>query len=193
MTNATSKVSPRHLWADWAVLALVAVALALGLWLRHGVLYRTVDFALDAEGVLGRVPAGWVRQTGADPLLRVRDPLSGRASTTLELRSRPLAGEAEPTLVLDALALERAAEVGAYRTLATEHVWVQGKVAVQRTFSYVLIDHNPYVDHLPEVVRGIDVALRDEGRVIVVTFLAETGAFDADYRYFRTFIDGLEY
>lgn len=192
MTTITTS-QRRDRWADWAVLALVAVALALGLWLRNAVLYRTVDFAIDDAGILGCVPAGWVQQTGTDPLLRARDPLSGRASPVLELRSRPLAAETEPNLILDALALERATAVDAYQSLATERVLVNGEVAVQRTFSYVLIDHSPYVDHLPEVVRGVDVALRDEGRVIVVTFLAANDTFDAEYRYFRTFIDGLEY
>ena len=191
--TVASKTPRRDRWADWAVAALVVVALVLGLWLRNSVLYRTVDFAVSEAGIAGCVPAGWVQQTGTDPLLRARDPLGGRAGAVLELRSRPLAAQTEPNLVLDALSLERAATVDAYKTLVTERVLVRGETAVQRTFTYVLVDQSPYVDHLPEVLRGVDVALRDEGRVIVVTFLAENDAFDAEYRYFRTFIDGLEY
>lgn len=189
----TPKSTRRDRWADWAVLGLVAVALLGGLWLRNAVLYRTVDFALEEAGIKGRSPAGWVRQTGNDPLLRLRDPLSGSVGTVLELRSRPLAAEAEPVLVLDALMLQRASEVDAYKTLTTDYVLVQGNTALQRTFAYAQVDQNPYVDRLPEIVRGVDVALSDGGRVIVVTYLAGAGAFDANYRYFRTFIDGLEY
>ncbi len=191
--TASSKILRRDRWADWAVIALVGAALLLGLLLRQSALYRAEDFTLGDAGLSGRVFAGWVIQTGTDPLLRARNPLSGSFNTVLELRSRALAAEADSTLVLDALTLERAAAVDAYKTLATGEVVVDGKTALQRTFTYVVVDHNPYVDRLPEVVRGVDVALRDEGRVIIVTYLASNETFDADYRYFRTFIESLRY
>ncbi|HQE93725.1 MAG TPA: hypothetical protein PLH19_02495 [Anaerolineae bacterium] len=191
--TVSPKTSRRDRWADWAVIALVVVALLMGLWLRRSTLYRTEDFTWGDAGIAGRVFAGWVRQTGTDPLLSARNPLSGSFNTVLELRSRALAAEADPTLALDALTLERAATVDAYKTLSTAEVVVRGETAVQRTFTYVLVDHHPYVDRLPEVVRGVDVALRDEGRVIVVTYLAGSETFDADYRYFRTFIESLRY
>jgi hypothetical protein len=94
-------------------------------------------------------------------------------------------------MVLDALALERAGQVVAYRTLGTDQVLVGGETATRRDFTYVHVDHNPYVDRLPVVVRGTDLALRDGGRIIVVTFLASVDDFDAHYRYFRTFAESL--
>ncbi len=187
------KTSRRDRWADWAVIALVAAALLLGVWLRQSALYRAEDFTLGDAGISGRIFAGWVRQTGTDPLLRARNPLSGSFNTVLELRSRALAAEADPVLALDALTLERATAVDAYKPLTTSRVMVHDEMAVQRTFTYVLVDHNPYVDRLPEVVRGVDVALRDEGRVIIVTYLAGSDTFDADYRYFRTFVEDLRW
>lgn len=191
--TASPKILRRDRWADWAVIALVALALLLGLLLRQSTLYRAEDFTLGDAGLSGRVFTGWVRQTGTDPLLTARNPLSGSFNTVLELRSRALAAEADPVMVLDALMLERAAVVDAYKTLATDQVVLYGETIVQRTFTYVLVDHNPYIDRLPEVVRGVDVALRDEGRVIVVTYLAGSETFDADYRYFRTFIEDLRW
>ncbi|HOT91822.1 MAG TPA: hypothetical protein PLJ78_10040 [Anaerolineae bacterium] len=191
--TASSQISRRDRWADWAVIALVAVALLSGLWLRETTLYRAEDFTLGDAGLSGRIFTGWVRQTGTDPLLRARNPLSGAFNTVLELRSRALADDADPALVLDALALERAATVDAYRTLSTEQVRVRGETAVQRTFTYVMVDHSPYMNRLPRVVRGVDVSLRDAGRLIVVTYLADSETFDADYRYFRTFIESLRY
>lgn len=190
----TPSVSPRRdRWADWAVVGVVALALLLGWWLRDVALYRTVDFALDDAGIAGCSPSGWVWQTGVDPLWRARDPLSGNAATTLELRQRPLAPEAGSALALDTLALERAVNVDLYKTLSTDHVLVQGQTALQRAFTYVEVDHSPYVDKFPEVVRGVDVALLDGARVIIVTYLDDADTFDENYRYFRTFIDGLEY
>jgi len=191
--TASPKTSRRDRWADWSVIALVAAALLLGVWLRQSALYRAEDFTIGDAGLSGRVFTGWVRQTGTDPLMSARNPLSGPFNTVLELRSRALAAEADPAMVLDALVLERATAVDAYKTLATDQVVVHGEMAVQRTFTYVVVDHNPYVDRLPEVVRGVDVALRDEGRVIVVTYLAGNETFDADYRYFRTFVEDLRW
>ncbi len=97
----------RARWADLAVVALVAVALIAGWLLREAVLSRATPFTVG--NLSGRYPAGWVRETGEDPLLRVRDPRGGETGAVLELRTRALAAEATPALVLDALALERAA------------------------------------------------------------------------------------
>jgi len=182
----------RDRWADWAVVALVAVALILGLVLREATLFRTAPFTTRA-GLAGSYPAEWVQETGDDPLLRARNARGGEFDTTLELRSRPLANDAEPALVLDALKLERAGQVIAYRTLDTDQVLIGDRTATRRTFTYVHDDRNPYVDRLPVVVQGIDLALRGDGRIVVVTFLADAKDFDDHYRYFRDFAESLEF
>lgn len=191
--TATRTLTRRDRWADWAVVVLVAAALILGLILRESTLFRTVPFDVAAAGLAGRCPADWVRESGDDPLLRARDPLGGEFDTALELRSRPLAVEAEPTMVLDALKLERAGQAAAYRTLGADVVLIGGETATRRTFTYVYDDRNPYVDRLPVVVQGVDLALRDDGRIIVVTFLADAENFDDHYRYFRAFAEALEF
>lgn len=189
----------RERWGDWAVVALVALALVLGWVLREVTLSRAVPFTVVEASISGRCPADWVRETGDDPLLRVRDPLGGEFDTVLELRSRPLAAEAEPAIVLDALALERASQVVAYRPLGTDQVLVGGEtatrrtLATRRTFSYVHVDQNPYLNRLPVVVQGMDLALRDDDRLIVVTFLADGDHFDAHHRYLRAFVESLEF
>jgi len=192
MTASQTSVH-RDRWADWAVILLVVVALILGLVLREAVLSRTVPFTFPEAGLSGRCPANWVRETGADPLLRVRDPRGGEFDAVLELRSRPLAAEAEPTIVLDALTLERAARVTAYQTLDTDQVLVGGATATRRTFTYVYVDRNPYVNRLPAVVQGMDLALQGDGRVVVVTLEAGADDFDACYRYAHALLQSLEF
>ena len=184
-------IQRRDHWADWAVVVVVAIALILGLVLREVTLSQTDSFS---EGdVSGRHPANWVRETGEDPLLRARDPRGGEFGTMLEVRSRPLATEAEPILVLDALAYERSAQVVAYETLSTDQVLVGGETATRRAFTYVHVDRNPYVDRSPVVVWGMDLALHDDGRIIVVTLLADKDNFDASQRYLNTFVEALEF
>jgi hypothetical protein len=134
-----------------------------------------------------------VRETGDDPLLQARDPLGGEFDPVLALRSRPLAAEVEAVMALDALALERAQRTAAYQSLDTVQVLVDGKVATKRTFAYVHTDTNPYVDRLPVVVRGSDLALRDGGRVVIVTLLSDADDFEAYQRHFQTFAKSLEF
>jgi hypothetical protein len=183
-------IRDRDRWADWAVIVVVAIALILGLVLQEATLSQTDSFS--GSGVSGRYPANWVRETGEDPLLRVHDPRGGEFNTVLEVRSRPLAAEANPILVLDALAYERSAQVVAYKTLSTDQVSISGKAVTRRSFTYVYQDRNPYVDRLPVVVQGQDLALPDEdGRVVVVTLLASADDFAANYRYFRALVESL--
>jgi hypothetical protein len=191
--TTTQAFHRRDRWADVAVIALVVMALTLGLLVRELALFRTTSFSIGHAGVSGRRPAAWMRESGDDPLLRVRDTRGGEFDTVLELRSRPLAADAEPAMALDALALERAGQVTAYRTLDTDRVLIGAETATRRTFAYVYEDNNPYVDRLPVVVRGMDLALRDEGRVIVATLLADAESFDDHYRYFRAFAESLEF
>ncbi len=193
LTQETQTLRRRDRWADWAVIALVVVALILGWVLREATLFRTMPFTLDDAGITGRCPANWVREMGDDPLLQARDPLGGEFDPVLALRSRPLAAEVEAVVALDALALERAQRTAAYQSLDTVQVLVDGKVAIQRTFAYVHTDTNPYVDRLPVVVRGSDLALRDGGRVIIVTLLSGADDFEAYQRYFQTFARSLEF
>ncbi len=183
----------RDRWADLAVIVLALVALGLGAILRHAVLFSTTAFEVAEASVSGAVPNRWVWQRAEDPLLRARNPRTGAFPTALELRSRPLAEDAELAFVLDALALERAAGVDAYQALGTEQVWVEGQVALQRNFTYVHVDRSPYVRRLPDVVRGVDLAMRDEGRVVIVTYVALADSFDEDYIYFRRFVEDLQF
>jgi hypothetical protein len=184
---------PRERWADLAVVGIVIVALLLGLWMRNAALYGTEDFAFDNLGVSGSYPRGWVKNYGDDPVLSVRNPLSDGFDTLLELRKRSLAEGVEATFVLDALALERATAVDLYQSLQTEQVLVADAVAVKRRFTYVEVDRNPYLNRMPTVVYGVDIALRNGDAVFIVTFLADADAFEPDYRYFRAFVEGLEF
>ncbi|MBN1955381.1 MAG: hypothetical protein JW900_10070 [Anaerolineae bacterium] len=184
-------IQRRDRWADAAVIGLVIVALAVGLLLRNGVLSRTVAFTADT--ITGAYPVDWIRESSENHLLRVHDPRGGEFNTVLELYSRPLAAEAEVAMVLDALAMERVGQVSNYRTLETDQVALDGNTATRRLFTYVYVDPNPFVDRLPVVVQGMDLALRDGGRVIVATLLAEADEFDAQQGRFLDFVQSLEF
>jgi hypothetical protein len=184
-------VQRRARWADLAVVALVVAALVGGWILREAVLSRATPFTV--ADVSGRYPAGWTRETGENPLLRVRDPRGGETGAALELRVRALAAEASPALALDALTLERSGQTTAYQTLSTDQVTVGGKAATSRTFTYVSVSRNPYLERLPVVMKGVDLALGGDGRVVIVTFVDSVDDFDVSYRHFLAFVQSLEF
>lgn len=183
----------RDRWADWAVIVLVAAALILGWTLREAILFRTAPFNVAEAGISGRCPAGWIRETGEDPLLALRNPLIDPFNARLELRARPLAPDVDPLQALDDLSFNRASQVTAYSVLNTDQVLVGDEAVPLRTYTYVHVNRNPFADHVPIVVKGTDVALPDEGRVIVATLLASVDDFDAHQRYFRAFVESLEF
>ena len=188
-----TRIMRRDRWADWAVVALVAMALILGWVLREAILFRTAPFTATGAGISGRGPADWVRETGDDPLLVLRNPFTGPFNVRLELRTRPLASGVDPLQALDNLSIDRGSHVTAYSVLSTDQVLVGGKVVPRRVYSYVYIDRNPFADHMPIVVKGMDVALPDEGRVIIATLVAGVDDFDAYRRHFRAFVESLEF
>ena len=183
----------RDRWADWLVIAVVVLALGGGVGLREVVLFGTQPFSLDQAGISGKVPANWMIQKKDDPLLQARDPRGGEFDTRLELRTRGVAPEADLALALESLALDRAGEVVAYQTLDTQQVVVRGEDAVRRTFTYVHVNTNPYVDQLPVVVKGVDVVFRDGDRAIVVTLLAGRDVFDRQQVRLQSLIESLDY
>lgn len=184
-------IQRRARWADLAVVMLVVVALIAGWLLREAVLSRATPFTVG--GVSGRYPAGWTKETGDDPLLRVRDPRGGESGALLELRTRALAAGANPAMVLDALTLEHASQTTAYQTLRTEQVTVGQGAATSRTFTYVSVNRNPYQERLPVVMKGVDLVLQSNGRAVIVTFVDRADDFDVSYRYFLAFVESLEF
>jgi hypothetical protein len=177
--------------AELAVVALVLIALLLGLALRQQVMFETVPF--EAGTISGECPARWVRRTGEDPLLRVEDPLGGLFNTVIELRAVPLAEEAELELALTTLGLDRAREVSSYQSLGTETVALGGDTAVQHRFVYVHDDPDPYLHRPPVVVQGADLATRDGGRVVIATLLAAEDEFDEQWPRLVDLVESLQY
>jgi hypothetical protein len=181
----------RDRWAEVAVVALVLVALLLGLLLRDQVVFQTVRF--EAGAISGECPARWLRQIGDDPVLRVEDPLGGLFKTAIELRLVPLAQEAELELALTTLALERARDCSSYRSLGTETVAIRGGNGVQHRFVYVHDDPNPYLRRPPVVVQGVDLLMRDGDRVILATLLAAAEEFEKEQGRLVDLAESLEY
>lgn len=161
-------------WVNGVVIAVVAVALLLGWWVKGAAESRATLFAV--EGLQLRYPAGWVRAEAKAPvLLQVQDRMAKGFPTGLTVQKRPLpASLAKPlAAVQQTLALERARQWNAYRELDTEEgVTVGGHSGLHVTFAYVESNADPFLETLPVVVRGEDYYFDKDGQAYIFTLTA---------------------
>jgi hypothetical protein len=95
--------------------------------------------------------------------------------------------------VLDALTIQRSADLAAYRVLSIEDT-VRGTVTItQLNFAYVDADPNPFIQRLPVVILGLDIVIPNGAQSIVVTYMASQDSFDAGRPTFDRFLASLRY
>mgnify|MGYP005841778633 FL=1 len=175
MTAGMAPTSPRRDHSPWLVWLLVAVALVAGWALKAYAENLTESYS--AGGITVRYPAGWVASGGDDGVLRFRDARAGGVAPVLEVRSYPGPVGQDVTAALtvqaDALALTRARELSAYRTLDSDYAarW-RGQPALRVTYAFVRDLPNPGLTSPPTVVLGEDLMVLTRGRVVVFTLQA---------------------
>ncbi|MGQ9553604.1 MAG: hypothetical protein ACUVWR_05780 [Anaerolineae bacterium] len=163
----------RDRWVSWIVFALVVVALLLGWGVKAAAEGRTV--LQEVEGVRVRYPAGWVKASVQPPLLLQVEQLVAPFRTTLTLQRRPLPPEAANPLsaIQQALALERARSLTAYRVLSIEEaVSIGGRTGMRVTFAYVETHPNPFLETAPVVMHGEDYLFQAGNEAQIVTLTA---------------------
>jgi len=194
--------SRRDRWADWAVVGVLVVALLLGggaMVLAQG----QSETATNAEaGLTVRYPQGWLLKTGQDESLAFQavDPASGVFKTTLEVRVVPISPDAAAidatgsttsilALVLGNLSLSRAQQTTAYRQLEVkEGANIGRQPSMEAAYVYVHEGGDLFVQQLPVVVRGLDVATVRGDRAYVLSLLAAQDLLPAAQAQFRRFV-----
>jgi hypothetical protein len=191
----------RDRWADWAVIAVLLVALLLGgavMALAQG----QRETLTNAEaGLTVHYPQGWLLKAGSDDLaFQAVNPASGAFKTTLQVRVVPILQGAEgagatgavtPTLalVLNNLSLSRAQQTTAYRQLdMVEGEPVGGQPAMEAHYAYVHEGGGLFAQQMPVVVQGLDVVTARGDRAYVFSLLAASDAFKAAEQEFRRFL-----
>jgi hypothetical protein len=197
MAQDTSVRTRRDRWADWAVVGVLVLVLLLG-WAVMALAEGQRDaYTNDTAGLSVRYPKDWLLKADETVAFRAVDSHSGDFKTTYEVRIQPVgASEATtPTLtvVLNNASLARAQKATGYRLFdVVEGKEIDGQPSMEATYVYVQEGSNLFVQRMPVVVLGLDVAVKRGDQAYVFTLLAAEDAFDQAEPAFRRFVGSAE-
>jgi hypothetical protein len=184
-------------WADWAVIAALAVALLLGtavMTLAQGQRSRA-DVA--AAGLAVHYPQEWLLRPAEGLAFQAIAPESGAFKTTYQARVIPIAASEPATvtlsLALNNLALTRGRQETAYRLFEIVEGQRRGQApTLEAHYVYVAEGSDLFAQQMPAVVQGLDVAVAQGGRAYIFSLLAAADAFSSAEGPFRRFVESAE-
>jgi len=187
----------RDRWSDWAVIALLVVALLVGWAVMAAARGQRATLADPAAGLTVDYPQDWLVQSSEDVAFRAVDPHSGAWPTTYEVRLAPIdAGvplTPALTMLLNNVSLTRAQQSTAYHLLElAPGDEVDGQPTMEATYVYVAEGDDPFVQRMPAVMLGLDVALAHDGQAAVLSLVAPEDSFEEAERSFRSFVRSAE-
>jgi len=182
----------RDRWADWLVVGVVVVALALGWATKSWAQGARESFTLSETGLTVAYPAGWLVGSDEDYAFRARDPHSGAFKTSYLIEAQKL-DPARPVSLVDAVNLtsvSRARRLTAFRMLDIDTMGEEGQTpsAIWARYVYVEEKPDPFRETLPAVVLGLDYAAVRGEYLYTFTLLAAEADFEAAEAGFRAFI-----
>ena len=193
-TEISGRGRRRDRWVSWIVIAVTAVALILGWFLKTAAEGRTAVY--EAEGLRVRYPADWVRADPRPPLLlQVEDRWATPYRTTLTLARRPVPPGAVKVLPIieDTLALERGRNWTAYRVLGMEgNIPIDGNSGMRVAFAYVEPNPNPFLETLPVVMHGEDYLFSMGDGVYIATLTAAEPNYAQAQKALKAFLRSLQ-
>ena len=194
MTKSSSARTRRDRWSDLAVVAALVLALALGWGVMVLAQGQRETFTDAASGLTVDYPRGWLVKGDDHLTFQVVDPVAGDFKTTYQVRAWPIsASEAlTPSLgaILSDASLSRAQEGTAYRLLdIREGRAIKGQPTMEAEYVYVVEGADLFVQQLPVVVRGLDVAVAVGDRAFIFSLLAGKDNWNRAQPGFRDLVE----
>lgn len=188
----------RDRWADWFAIGVVAAALLLGWGLLVWVGGQTETFADESVGMTVEYPRDWLVKESDNIVLHVMDPESGEFKTQYQIRAWPIEStdSVTPTLavVLSNASLARAQKATAYRLFdVAQGADVAGGPSMESSYAYVVEGSDVFIERMPVVVQGMDVAIARADYAYVFTLLAAQDAFAGAQAQFLKFVQAAEF
>ncbi len=193
MTTGSAFRTRRDKWSDWAVVLLVAVALVLGWATMSWASSQTETFTDEGSQLTLQYPLGWLLKPDDAMVFQAVDPGSGDFKTRYQVREWPIqeTSPLTPTLavVLNNASLSRAQKATAYRLFEIlEGPEIEGLATMEASYAYVIEGSDLFVQQMPVVVQGRDVAVAWGGRAHVFTLLAAQESFEDGVPPFDRFL-----
>jgi hypothetical protein len=197
MADKTSVRTRRDRWSDWAVIGALAIALLLG-WVVKALAEGQRDtYTNEDEGVSIRYPKHWLQKAGDDLAFQLVDPASRDYKTTYQIGVEPIDATLGVTStlvqVLSDASLQRAQDGCAYRLFdIVPGNKIDDLPSMEATYAYVHVGGDLFVQRMPVVVQGLDVAVFGGDRAYVFSLLATSDAYEKAERAFRRFLRSAE-
>jgi hypothetical protein len=175
------------------VMMMVVFAISAGLLLQQQTSNQTTNYESRTAGISARYPAGWLVDERGNYVARIRDPKARPFKTQFTIAVVPSGGQTTTRNVLDAITIQRSADLAAYRVLSIEDVAQGGTPQKVLRFAYVDADPNPFIQRLPVVVLGLDIVIPNGNRSIVLTYMADQATFENQRPTFDRFVASVRY
>jgi len=186
------ELTQRQRWSHLLTILLGIVSIVVGIGLRDRALNATQRYVDSQAGIEAEYPLGWLLDTGADYIFRVRDMAAAGFKTTIQVSVQPVSTEMTENDVLTSISLRRSQVLTAYNPVAPESfVMPNEEIAVAARHAFVATDLNPFLESVPVVVLGIDILTIKGGQVLVVTFRASAELYDEFFPIFERFLGDL--
>ncbi len=154
---------------------------------------QTGTFSDEDRGLTLHYPKGWLLKPDAGMVFQALDPGAGEFKTRYQVREWPIQETTAitPTLatVLSNASLTRAQETTAYRLFeVVAGPEIDGRLAMESSYVYVVGGSDLFVQQMPAVVQGRDVAFAWDGRAYVFSLVAARESFEAAQPAFDKFL-----
>jgi len=193
MTKGGTARARSDRWSDWAVILALAVALLLGWGVMAYAQGQRESFTDAGTGLTVSYPRGWLLKGDDKLAFQALDPATSGFRTTYQVKVWPIMATESLTqslgVLLNDASLARAQQGTAFRLLdLLEGDAVNGQPAMEAEYVYVVEGSDLFVQQLPVVVRGLDVAIRLGDRGFVFSLLASEKAYADAVSAFRDFV-----
>jgi len=191
-TPTNKSVSFVDRFSHWLVALITIIALLVGWLYKSSVENRSVNINISGFNV--QIPQGWVKTSPqGSEVLHIVDPFSTGFGTSYIIQNIPVDPNSTVDQAASLLILQWGQDLTAFRVLDQKLVTAYGKSADELTYVFVESNPNMTQNKLPNVVRGMDYIFMNGDHAVVVTFWAETHAFDADLGRFLLFLKTMQF
>ncbi len=191
----SNQLTFRQRWNHYLVIVAALVGFLVAIYLRDNALNAVTPYNNTTAGISALYPHNWLIDTSGDYIFRVQNASRVGFKTTIQVGVQAVSSNTTTRNLVDALTLNRSQLLAGYHALSSnnEYILPDGSQATLVNYTYAAVNADPFLDTVPIVVRGIDILSIKRGQAVIVTFLADSNTYKADYKIFERFLNTLEF